>query len=100
VRDLVFIVLVGLTSLAAWLLGARRRRLSRAGLGAAARATLETVGLGVLFLAANLALAALAVVLARALTGRFVSIYVIDDLALVAVSFLQAVCFRWWWDRG
>jgi hypothetical protein len=100
VRDLVFVVLVGLTSLAAWLLGARRRKLSRPGLGAAARATLETVGLGVLFLAGNLALAVLAVVLARALTGRFVSIYAIDDLALVAVSFLQAVCFRWWWDRG
>lgn len=99
-RDAVFVLLVVVTSFAAWLLGARRRGLSRAGLGAAARATLETVGLSVLFLAANLALAALAVVLARAVTGRFVSIYAIDDLALVAVSFLQGVCFRWWWDRG
>jgi hypothetical protein len=100
VRDVAFAVLVGLTSLAAYLLGARRNSVSRPGLGAAVRATLETVGLGVLFLVANLTLAAVAVALARAATGRFVSVYAIDDLALGAVSLVQAVLFRWWLARG
>lgn len=99
-RDVTFVILVGLTSLAAYLLGARRLGLSRPGLGAATRATLEAVGLGVLFLAANLTLATLAVALARAVTGGFVSVYAIDDLALVAVSLLQGLLFRGWRDRG
>jgi hypothetical protein len=100
VRDVALAVLVGLTSLAAYRLGARRLGLARAGLGGAVRATLEAVGLGVLFLAANLTLAALAIAAARALTGRFVPVYAIDDLAFVAVSLLQGVLFRWWWRRG
>jgi hypothetical protein len=99
VRDVAFAVLVGLTSLAAYLLGARRNSVSRPGLGAAVRATLETVGLGVLFLAANLTLAALTVVLARAITGRFVAVYAIDDLAFTAVSLLQGILCRWWLAR-
>ena len=99
-RDVAFVVLVGLTSGAAYLLGARRLGLSRAGLGTAARATLEAIGLGVLFLAANLGLAAVGVALARALTGAFVSVYTIDDLAIAAVSLLQGILFRWWRAGG
>jgi hypothetical protein len=98
--DLGLALLVALTSFAAWRLGARRLGLSRPGLAAAGRATLETVGLGVLFLVANLTLAAVAVALARAATGRFVPVYSIDDLALGAVSLVQAVLFRWWLARG
>jgi hypothetical protein len=98
--DLGLALLVALTSFAAWRLGARHLGLSRPGLAAAGRATLETVGLGVLFLVANLTLAAVAVALARAATGRFVSVYAIDDLALGAVSLVQAVLFRWWLARG
>jgi len=100
VREVVLIILVGLSSLAAYRLGACRLRLSRPGLRAATRATLESVGLGVLFLAANLALATLAVGLARVVTGGFVSVYMIDELTVVAVSLLQGALFRWWWDRG
>jgi hypothetical protein len=96
VYDLGFVVIVALTSLAAWLVRARGPGLSRSRLGAAARATLETVGLAVLFLAANLTLAALVIALARAVTGRFVSVYGIDDLAFGAVSLLQGIAFRWW----
>jgi hypothetical protein len=99
VRDLFLVTLVALTSAAAYAIGRRRVGLSRQGLGDASRATLEAVGLGVLFLAANLALAALAVALSRAATGRFVSVYAIDDLALTAVSLLQGIVFRWWLGR-
>lgn len=99
-QDLALVVLVGLTSLAAYRYGARRLGLSHPGLAAAGRATLEAVGLGVLFFAANLGLAALGVALARAATGGFVSMYAIDDLALASVSLLQGTLFRWWCERG
>ena len=98
--EVALVLLVGLSSLAAYGLGARGAGRSRAGLGAATRATLETVGLGVLFLVANLGLATLTVALARVVTGRFVSLYAIDELVLVAVSLLQGIFFRWWRDRG
>ena len=98
-RDLLLVALVALTSAAAYLIGARRLGLSRPSLGAAGRAALEAVGLGALFFAANLALSFLAVALIRAATGRFVSVYAIDDLALTAVSLLQGIVFRWWLGR-
>ena len=54
-----------------------------------------------LFLAANLTLAAIVIALARAVTGRFVAVYAIDDLAFGALSLLQGIAFRWWLrERG
>lgn len=99
-RELAFVVLVGSTSLVAYLLGRRRLRLSRPGLAAASRATLEAVGLATLFFGANIVLAALAVALARAVTRGFVSAYAINELTLAAASLLQGFLVRWWWDRG
>ena len=58
--------LLALTCLAAYLWGRRRAGLSAPGLRAATSAALETIGLCVLFLAANLALVLLAI-LVRAL---------------------------------
>lgn len=98
-RSVALVAVVALTSVAAYLIGARRLGLARPHLGAAIRATLEAVGLGVFFLAANLALAALTVALARAAAGRFVSVYSIDDLTLAVASLLQGIVFRWWLAR-
>jgi hypothetical protein len=99
VRDLAFIVLVGLTSLAGYLLGTRRLGLSPPGLAGAARATLEAIGMAAGFLLANLGLAALGVALGRTVTGGFVSAYAVDDRTLAAASLLQGFLFRWWWGR-
>jgi hypothetical protein len=93
------IVLVGLTLLAACLVGTRRFGLSRASLGAAARATLEAIGMAAVFLVANVGLAALAVALVRGGTRHFISVYSVDDFALGAASLLQGFLFRWWWGR-
>lgn len=98
-RDVALIVLVGLSSLAGYLLGTRRFGLSPPGLAAAAQATLEAIGMAAVFLVANLGLAALGVALGRTVTGGFVSVYAVDDLALVAASLLQGFLFRWWWGR-
>jgi hypothetical protein len=87
------LAVVGLSSLAAALVarrGARRRLLS-----AAARA-LETVGLAAGFLVLNVALGFCLTLLARAVSGAFVSLYVNDDVAILILSALQALVFQWW----
>lgn len=92
------LLLLGLpvaTSLAAILI-ARRSNSDHRGLAGAGRLALELAGLSTLFLVANLALG-LAIVLAiRALSSFFVSIYVLNDLSLVALSFLQGTVFFCW----
>jgi len=99
VSELNVIVLVGLTSFAAFLVGRRGLGLPGSALGDAVRAMLEAVGMGAIFLLANLVLAALILGLVRGAAGYFISVYAVDDLALGAASLLQGVVFRWWWGR-
>ena len=94
------VVVLALTCLGAYLLGRRRHGLSPRGLRGATAAALETIGLGVLFLAANLVLVLGAVLVARALADRFVSVYGIDGGTIAAVSLLQGLVYRWWRERG
>jgi hypothetical protein len=100
VRGAFLLGLVACTSLAAYWLGARALGLPRRRLGAATRRMLECVGLTLVFFAANLALALLAIVAARRLTRGFVSLYLVNDLVLVALSLLQALVFAWWWESS
>ncbi|MBI4012140.1 MAG: hypothetical protein HY359_07545 [Candidatus Rokubacteria bacterium] len=95
-QDLFIIGLVGVTSVAAYLIGARGLRLPRRGLGPAAGRTLECVGLTLLFFGANLAVGVAAVLAARAVTRGFVSLYLADDVVLLPLSLLQALLFAWW----
>ena len=99
-HDLGLAVVLGLTCLAGYLVGRRRLGLSTVGLRAAAAAALETIGLGVLFLLANLALTMLPILASRALGARFVSIYSGEYVTLAIVSLLQGLVLRWWRDRG
>lgn len=97
--EVALVAFVGLTSLAGYWLGRRHWGLPGRNLREASRAALETIGLGVVFYAANLALAAVALGLARVLAREFVSAYGIDDVALLGASLLQGLVFRWWWGR-
>ena len=99
-RGLGLIGVLGLTCLGGYLWGTRRLGLARAGLRGAAAATLETIGLGVLFFAANLALTVLPLLVARTWTAKFVSVYGLDHVTIAAVSVLQGLVFRWWWGRS
>jgi hypothetical protein len=92
----VTIILVGVTSLAAYLLGIRTLRLSPARLPRAAARAMECLGLTVLFAVANLVLGAGLLLGLRAATGRFVSVYVLNDVALTVLSFVQALLLQWW----
>jgi hypothetical protein len=90
------LALVGLTSLCAVLAGAKGLGLSPGALRHAAGRMLETIGLTLVFVLGNLAVGGTAILVARALTGAFVSLYLAADETLLALSLLQALIFREW----
>ena len=92
--------LVAVTSLGAWLVGTRRLGLPGAGLVPAGARMLEAIGLLLVFLLLNLAVGATVVLVWRGFTGRFVSLYILNDTTLGAFALVQALVFHWWWLRG
>lgn len=92
----IVLAIVGLTSLAAYWLGAKLLRLSPRTLGSAVLRMTELVGIAIAFFAANLVVGFLVVMAIRALTNRFVSTYVLDDTSLVMLSTLQGLVFDSW----
>lgn len=94
------LVLIGLTSAAACAAGARGLRRSAGGLRVALIRVIEGVGFAAAFLALNLIVGFVIVRTLPVLTGRFVSVYVLEDSTLVILSALQGFAFRWWLDRG
>jgi hypothetical protein len=91
VRLIAVLGMVAVTTTAALVYGWRRGRLSRATLRHAAATMLEYAGLCALFLMLNVVLGAISVIVLRSTTRYFVSVYVINDLLLVLLSFLQAL---------
>ena len=81
-QDLFIPAVVAVTSCAAYFVGRWRLRLTPGGLRSASVRLLECAGLVVLFLLGNHALGIAAIVAARAVTGRFVSLYLVDDVTL------------------
>ena len=57
---------------------------------------LEWAGLSVVFVVLNLGFGVLAVWILRAVTGRFVSMYINTDTTIVVFSMAQAVAVQWW----
>jgi len=88
--------LAGLTSIGAYYFGARVLRLSSVGLSAAIGKMVESVGVVLIFLTVNLTVAVLIVLIARSLTGLFVSTYVTDDAVWLGLSLIQGLAFQWW----
>jgi hypothetical protein len=96
--ELLIAIVVGLTSLGAYLVGVRGVGLSTAGLATAVVTMMECVGTTVIFALINLGLAAAVIFGVRALTAGFMSVYVLDDGAWWALSVLQGLV--WWTWRG
>jgi hypothetical protein len=71
-----------------------------ASLRAAFGAFLEFVGMYVLFFAANLGLGFLIVLLVRAFSQRFLSIYFLGNVLLLILSAVQAFVFHYRRKRG
>jgi hypothetical protein len=95
-EELLLPLLVVLTSAGAYVIGVHALGLSGRGLGPAMRQAFEMAGLTVVFLIANLALGLALVLASRALSMPFVSVYILKDVTLVALSALQGVVFAWW----
>jgi hypothetical protein len=88
--------LAGLTSIGGYYVGIKLLHLPSVGLGAAIGKMLESVGMVLIFLTVNLALALMIVLLARGVTGAFVPAYVTDDSVWLGLSAIQGLAFQWW----
>jgi hypothetical protein len=91
------LLVAAVTSLAAGL--GLRGRGARSGLRGAMLQTLELVGIATLFLLGNLALGLVIVLAVRTVSRHFVSVYLLNDSALVALSALQGAVFFCWRRR-
>jgi len=88
--------LVVMTSFGTYFLAIVWLRLPAGQLRPAFGKMLESVGMTLVFLAINLAVAVTVVLALRGLTETFVSVYISDDAALVGLSVLQSLTLQWW----
>ncbi len=96
-NPLFLVVLVGVTSLLAYLTGTRRLGLSGRSLWAALARMLECVGMAFVFFVANLGLGIVLILAFRTLTHRFAPVYLANDVSLLVFSLVQGLTFCWWW---
>jgi hypothetical protein len=90
------LVLVGVTSVAMYLVGVKAWGWRDGELRAAVRRTLVCLGMTLVFFLANLALGVLVVLVGRWILAGFVSLYPASDVTLVVLSWLQAMTFQSW----
>jgi hypothetical protein len=93
--SLVIAVLVA-SSVAAYLIGTRRRGVRMRDVPAAVGFTLESLGLGVIFFAVNVGVGMAVGIASRALGVAFIPLYLIGDWTLPVLSLLQGLTFRRW----
>ncbi|HLC41537.1 MAG TPA: hypothetical protein VJO34_07900 [Methylomirabilota bacterium] len=93
--ELFLLILLGLTSVGAYLIG-KRRGLSWSEFHRAVGSMLESVGFSLVFFLINLGLGVSLILAIRALTPWFVSLYLADNAVLLILSFLQGLTFQWW----
>lgn len=89
---------IALTSLAAYILAVAILGLRPADLARALGRMADLIGAGVIFAFVNVVAGTALVLTLRALTGRFVSLYTLDDVAWLVVSLLQGAV--WWLWRN
>lgn len=95
-RQVLIIGLVTLTSVAGYVYGKAVLRLPGARAAASLRTMLECMWLGLVFFVLNSFVTFGVVLLARAGTGGFLSLYVVTDVTFVVLSFLQGLLFHLW----
>jgi hypothetical protein len=98
--SITLVLIVALTSLGAYLVATRFAGLRRAELQGALQETLECLGLVVIFFLANFVVGTALLLGLRALTGRFISVYIVNDATLAILSLLQALVFHQWRARS
>ena len=96
IEELFVPAVVAVSTTLACAFAVRRLRWPRRALGPAFGKALECVGATVLFCLMNAAVGVVLILAARAVSGRFVSLYLGTDQSLLALSALQALVFQWW----
>jgi hypothetical protein len=91
-------VLVGVTSVGAYLVGAKGLGLPQKCIHKAVRRMLDCLGITLIFLGVNLGAVVIVILAARALTGEFLSLYLATDETLLVLSLIQALIFQGWRD--
>lgn len=89
-------ILAGITSVAALWIGSQWLRFRPGNLAAAIGKMLECLGLMLVFFTANAVVGLVAIIGGRSLTGMFVSTYIMSDVAILGISFLQGLLFFCW----
>ncbi len=88
------------TSVGAYGFGVGRLRLSIERLGGALLRAFQIVGMSGVFFVVNLTIGLAGLLIVRTASGMFVSVYVLDDMTLGALSVLQGVVFECWRQGG
>jgi hypothetical protein len=99
-KQLFLLFLVAATSLLAYLVGRRVLAWPARGLAGAVARALELIGMSVLCLIVNLAVGLLVILALRALGVLFITVYLLDDASLVALSVLQGLVLGIWRTSG
>jgi hypothetical protein len=92
----IIVILAGVTSFGALWIGTQWLRFRLGDLAAALGKALECLGMMLVFFTANAAVGLAAIIGGRSLTGVFVSTYVMSDVAILGISFLQGLLFFCW----
>src|SRR5260370_32364844 len=90
------LLLVLLSSLVTYLVGAKRLGLSTQNLGRAGARMLETVGLIVIFAVVNTAIGVAAILATPTLRHSFLSLYIANHPTLWVLSLFQGLAFQGW----
>jgi hypothetical protein len=90
------LILMGVTTTLAILVGVWRFRLPLSRLERGAGKALECVGVMLGFFVLNLAVGVAGTLLWRQVTGTFLSLYYANDATLLGISLLQGLVFEWW----
>ena len=90
------LVLVGFTSIGAYLIGARGFGLTRSRLRAAIGKMLTCLGATLVFFGLNLGVGILVVLASRTLALGFLSMYLSNDVSLLVLSAIQGLTFACW----
>lgn len=91
-------ILLGVTSVGAYLVGAKGLKLSGTAVQKAVSKMLECLGLTFVFLGVNITVGVIVILAARAMTGGFVSLYLAGDESLLVLSLIQGLVFQGWRD--
>ena len=97
---LLIVGVVGATSQTSYVVGSRSLGLPTTDLSAALKKMLDGIGTILIFTVLNLAIGAAAILGARFLIGRFVSLYFLNDETWVVLSALQGLTWALWRQAG